>query len=228
MEDIVIKGRYIKKSLIILNFVVMALLVFIIIFQYYNPRDIDTDTSSIPEEAKKETENKKEIETKEKQESSDEKNTEENDDEYVQQGKTAADILKEMEQGASLEELEQELADEDLEGTISLEIKDIGYEIKAEDYAKVTNITIMIDNQLKTFAPIIKAYLYDNNDDDDIKNYVEEDIQLKKIYGGASEEKMLEVGISYNEIDLKKTLKLELYDDDTLLKTATKSFDTEE
>ena len=111
-------------------------------------------------------------------------------------------------------------------GDLYFKIDDITYEIKGEDWAKVTKIKYTISNAMSIdFIPKIEIYCYDDNDPDDIKNYIEETLILSELKSGYEITETATVSISFNEIDEEKELKLILRDqDDDTLKTIKKQF----
>jgi len=116
-------------------------------------------------------------------------------------------------------ETEEEIEEEPEEllpitGQVELTIDKVTTEVKGEDWAKIVKIKFTIKNQKMPFYPKILAYLWDENDEAEVRNYVEEEIYLSKSNAGEMITEEKEVGISYNEIDKEKTLKLALEDED--------------
>ncbi|MBW2965504.1 hypothetical protein KY342_00200 [Candidatus Woesearchaeota archaeon] len=112
-------------------------------------------------------------------------------------------------------------------GQVEIDIDRITTEKKGENWAKVVKIKYTIKNQKTNFYPRILVYLWDDNDDADIRNYVEEEIYLSKLKAGEALTEEKDVSISYNEINKEKTLKLVLEDEDGyVLDAAIKKFTT--
>ena len=213
MEDIVIKVRHIKKGFYIL--LTIALLT-IIVIQYYYPncsRCIEkTEESKIIPMTEEENKSKT-IEETEDSEAESVDNTTEEDTNAAEED----------------EDEEEEEETTSLSGEVNFKIDDIEYEIKGEDWATVTSIEYTIDNQKADFAPTILVYLYDSNDDEVLKDYVEETISLAEIKAGNKITKTTSVHISFNEIDKEKTVKMVLKNEyDKELETATKKFTAED
>jgi hypothetical protein len=110
------------------------------------------------------------------------------------------------------EEPEEELLP--ITGQVELTIDKVTTEVKGEDWAKIVKIEFTIKNQKIPFYPKILAYLWDDNDEAEVRNYIEEEIYLSKSNAGEMITEEKEVSISYNEIDEEKTLKLVLEDED--------------
>jgi len=220
MQDIIIKEESIKKFLYIL---MLLILVGIIIgqqvyLQHYKIRNSSTKISQ--KEIEEQRKNSSVIILKNNEkifQYQEEKSNTENETNQTQ-NKTQEEINETM---------ENEVTDQTtkpLSGKITFTIDKITSEVKGEDWAKVTKIKYTIDNQKQDFFPKLLVYCYDDNDEEDIKNYIEEEITLSKLKAGDLMIQESDVSITFNELDKTKTLKIKLYDDDTLLKTGTKTF----
>lgn len=107
-------------------------------------------------------------------------------------------------------------------GQVGLEIDDINFVVKGDDYARVMSVKFTVKNQLdRDLTPEVRAYL--THDLDDMK-----EVALDTIASG-EQVTILESKFTfgYNGIDSPKSVKLELFDEKSkLLKSATKSFST--
>ena len=95
-------------------------------------------------------------------------------------------------------------------GQVKFIIEDIEYEIKGEDWARLVKIKYRIENGKQDFYPIIFAYLFDNNDGEDIRTLEQAKIELPLLEEGEIITKESAVQISFNELDREKTLRLVL------------------
>jgi len=95
-------------------------------------------------------------------------------------------------------------------GQVKFIIEDIKYEIKGEDWARLEKIKYRIENGKQDFYPIILAYLFDDNDGEDIRTLEQAKIELPLLEEGEIITKESAVQISFNELDREKTLRLVL------------------
>lgn len=111
-------------------------------------------------------------------------------------------------------------------GQIGFFIDKLTTEIKGEDWGKVVKIKFTITNQKpKSFYPKVLVYCWDDDDEAEVRSYVEEEIYFDKLDAGKSITEEKSVSVSFNEIDKEKTLKAALYDeDDEELDTAIEKF----
>jgi len=118
----------------------------------------------------------------------------------------------------------------DVSNKIELLINKITYIIKGEDWAKVTKVSYTIKNGKIDFKPTLRVYVYDENDDETDKDVYKEVLLTETLAKSCeiTKESVISSGISYNEINKTKTLKLEVLDEDSnSLASVTKTFKTE-
>ncbi|MBW3014178.1 hypothetical protein KY335_02950, partial [Candidatus Woesearchaeota archaeon] len=89
--------------------------------------------------------------------------------------------------------------------------KDSQYEVRGEDYAKLTAIYFKIDNNKKSFIPKIEVYVYDT--DDNKEDYKEILTFTTMIGKGEVFEKVERVNIGFNDINSSKTFEVYLRDE---------------
>ena len=222
MEDpkeivIKIKTKNLKQ---ILYFSVLSILILLVILQYFFPISCPTtcfeenDSQKIKQDTKDLAAGTVvidpiKISTKEKEGETEEKQQE-----------------QEEEQEETTKDNEEEETEVSITGDVYFKIDDITYEVKGEDWAKVTKIKYTITNSLaRDFTPKIYVYCYDDNDPGEVKNYIEEEIVLEDIESGSIKTETTDVSISFNEIDKEKTLKMILKDEnENKLETVYKTF----
>jgi hypothetical protein len=216
-KEIVIKirTRDIKK---VMYFSVLIVLILLLVLQYFFPisckcdgnktetKETNLTTQTIPapiEPLEPEQENQTEIETQAENQTINE----------TQTNQTETNETEEVPEVA-------------ITGELYFKVNDVKTVVKAEDWAKVTEIEYTISNaQSIDFIPKIYIYCYDDNDPSDVKDYIDETIILPKLKAGNEITEVSDVSISFNEIDKEKTLKLVLKDDDeNTLKTIYEKF----
>lgn len=213
-KEIVIKirTRDIKK---LIYFSILLILAILIVLQYFFPISCPKCNCENKTEIKEETtltqvipEPIKPLEQEVKEEPK------------VEENKTETIVLNKTQE---TEEDEPTIA---ITGDLYFTLDDIIYDIKGEDWAKVTKIEFTISNaQSIDFTPKILVYCYDDNDPTEQKNYIEEEIILPKLKSSHEITETKDVSISFNEIEKEKTLKLVLKDqDDDVLDTIQKKF----
>lgn len=215
MEDFVIRATTIKRSVYLVPIIILAAL---LVLQYYYPHCSACDgcgTNSSPtitaavaeietvEEVVNET-----VETEVNTTNSTEVNTTE-----VNTTETNTTV-------------EEELLP--ITGSIKLTIDKITYDNKGT-WAKITKIKYTIVNQKEDLTPKILVYGYDESYNSMDMGFIEEEIVLPELKAGASITKESIVSITFNDLDVEKTIKLELTRDGgtTVLKTAIKKIQIE-
>ena len=94
---------------------------------------------------------------------------------------------------------------------ISLSLDDFKYEIKGENWGKITEITISILNKgNNNLDPKVLVLLYDEKDPSEEKVFIKEEIEFKYLYVGENTTKKAIINIAFNDIDLPKILKVVL------------------
>jgi len=112
---------------------------------------------------------------------------------------------------------------------ISLSLDDFKYEIKGENWGKITEITISILNKgNNNLDPKVLVLLYDEKDPSEEKVFIKEEIEFKYMYVGENTTKKAITDIAFNDIDLPKILKVVLVralgDDNRVIVVVEKEF----
>jgi len=98
---------------------------------------------------------------------------------------------------------------------ISLSLDDFKYEIKGENWGKITEMTVTILNKgNNNLQPKVLVILYDDKDstEDKVKTKAEIEFDIFGLGVGEHVTKKIITDISFNDIDLPKTLKVVLVD----------------
>ncbi len=112
----------------------------------------------------------------------------------------------------------------DLELTVDIPIKvkntmllrkDSQYELKGDDYAKLTAIYFTINNNKKSFIPRLEVFVYDTNDNEE--DYKEIITFTSMIDKGKIFDKVERINIGFNEINNSKTFEVVLRDESGIL-----------
>jgi len=94
---------------------------------------------------------------------------------------------------------------------ISFSLDDFKYEIKGENWGKITEMTFSIlNNGTKNFDPKILVLLYDDKDPSIDKSIAKEEIDFRYMYVGEHTTKIANTDISFDDLDLPKIIKVVL------------------
>jgi len=94
---------------------------------------------------------------------------------------------------------------------ISLSLDDFKYEIKGENWGKITEMTISILNKGNdNLDPKVLVLLYDEKDTSRDKVIIKEEIEFRYMYVGENTTKIAITNIAFDDINISKTLKVVL------------------
>ena len=97
------------------------------------------------------------------------------------------------------------------QNNISLSLDDFKYEIKGENWGKITEMTISILNKgNNNLDPKVLVLLYDEKDPSEDKVIIKAKIEFKYMYVGEHTTKKAITNIAFDDIELPKTLKVVL------------------
>jgi hypothetical protein len=224
MKDIEIRGEHIVHGIYIIVIVILAVaLVFKTSDSNGVPIDVDDNEESDDDQTVRDSSvmiiknantNPSSTITVPSTSSSSSSTTSTNSNTQTNNGSTTQDTNQDSDDNQTEEEEpEEELLP--ITGEVTFSIDKITTEVKAEDWAKVVKIKFTITNQNpKNFYPKAEVYLWDDDDDLDMRNYVEEEVYFNKLGAGKEITVEKDVSVSFNEIEKEKTLKVILYDED--------------
>lgn len=236
MDDIVIRADTVKRTVYLIPIII---LIGIVAFQFFYPRCsacsvCGTDENKINSNSVSEISDQglssgsKEIEDS-SSETVDNGDSSQEESEQETESQEDNNEVEETEEPSSEDSSESSSSciTTDVSNKVEVEIKKITYTVKGEDWAKVTKVQYNIKNGKKDFKPILRIFVYDDDDNDIDKGYYKEITLPDTLEKGCQLTKESITSFSYNDIDKVKTVKMQVLDSDSsVLDSTTKSFET--
>jgi len=136
------------------------------------------------------------------------------DKKETQDNQAVQEIEQEVEEAQKVENEEFAFSPNSIVETkdnISLSLDDFKYEIKGENWGKITEMTISILNKgNNNLDPKVLVLLYDEKDPSEEKVIKKAEIEFDYLYVGEHTTKKAITNIAFDDIELQKTLKVVL------------------